>query len=292
MACVSYALADSANTSDSLKLLIMPAMDDKDVLQADDGQFSEDIQPDVKTEELQMPEGFDTYPAPRVSYDRNQSKESEMESVVPKSSLDNTTDDIVSQPVVIEMPESKEEAKQDEIAKTDQDIDEAIDGQGNIPSKSEAINADAKESENTTINQTKEDEPAIQALPDFEEAKSEVLKYQEQLRFKKDSPDDVPQISKEDLKTAEGATDEEYTSISAAEFDAEKVQFISNETQVLMLPNDDVVLGKLTNEAQLALMSMYSYLEIFWKNYDRIERMPKRMEINQFINDYDKNFKK
>lgn len=292
MACVSYASAYSDDISDSPKLLIMPAMDDKDVLQADDGQFSEDIQPDVKTGELKMPEGFDTYPAPRFSDDRNQSNESEMESVIPKSSLDNTTDDSVSQRVVIEVPESKEEEKQDEIAETGQDVNEAIDSQGNIPSESETINVDAKESENTTVNHTKEDEPVIQSLPDSEEAKSEVLKYQEQLRLKKDSPDDVPQISKEDLKTAKGANDEEYTSISAAEFDAEKVQFINNETQVLMLPNDDVVLGKLTNEAQLALMSMYSYLEIFWKNYDRIERMPKRMEINQFINNYDKNFKK
>ena len=54
----------------------------------------------------------------------------------------------------------------------------------------------------------------------------------------------------------------------------EQLQFVNNEAQVLILPNDDVVLGELTESARINDMDLYLYIKKFWENYNRIKREP------------------
>ena len=74
------------------------------------------------------------------------------------------------------------------------------------------------------------------------------------------------------------------------ELDSTQLQFVNNEAQVLILPNDDVVLGELTESARINDMDLYLYIKTFWENYNRIKREPQREVIESFIEEYDENF--
>ncbi|WP_342278313.1 palindromic element RPE1 domain-containing protein [Candidatus Tisiphia endosymbiont of Myopa tessellatipennis] len=60
-------------------------------------------------------------------------------------------------------------------------------------------------------------------------------------------------------------------------------EFVQDETQMLLLPNDDVVLGELTEEARLEQMDMYSFIQMFKKIYDSDNRKQQRKMIDNFI---------
>ena len=74
------------------------------------------------------------------------------------------------------------------------------------------------------------------------------------------------------------------------ELDSKQLQFVNNEAQVLILPNDDVVLGEVTKQARINNMDLHAYIKKFWKNYGVLKREPKRQELEQFIENYDENF--
>jgi uncharacterized protein len=74
------------------------------------------------------------------------------------------------------------------------------------------------------------------------------------------------------------------------EIDPTQLQFVNNETQVLLLPDDDIVLGELTEAAKLYYMDLREYIEIFWNNYNKLKREPKRQELERFLEEYDENF--
>ena len=63
-----------------------------------------------------------------------------------------------------------------------------------------------------------------------------------------------------------------------------------NEAQVLILPNDDIVLGVLVDEAKLEQMDFRSYIDKFWENYNKLKREPRRLEIERFVENYDELF--
>ena len=67
----------------------------------------------------------------------------------------------------------------------------------------------------------------------------------------------------------------------------EAIKFIKDETQVLLLPNDDVVLGVLTEEARLEQMDMYAFFKVFKQLFDKENRTRQRQLIDNFINSYD-----
>ncbi|MCC8417675.1 MAG: ankyrin repeat domain-containing protein [Rickettsia endosymbiont of Bryobia graminum] len=79
--------------------------------------------------------------------------------------------------------------------------------------------------------------------------------------------------------------------IPKQEMSEELVQFINNETQMLLLPNDDIVLGKLIDDARIEQMDMYSFVTEFKKIYDRDKRKNQRQQIDNFINNYSNNFR-
>lgn len=66
----------------------------------------------------------------------------------------------------------------------------------------------------------------------------------------------------------------------------ELVKFEKDETQMLLLPNDDVVLGVLTEDARLEQMDMYKFIKIAKQSYDRKSQVKKRYLIEHFINSY------
>ncbi len=122
-------------------------------------------------------------------------------------------------------------------------------------------------------------------LPKKEE--SSISKFARAFEGKKSNKIELPKITEEDfVKNDEGVAAKK----ESIELDSTQLQFVNNEAQVLILPNDDVVLGKLTKQAHIDNIDLYSYIKKFWQNYNRLEREPKREEIENFIEEYDENF--
>ncbi|HJD56121.1 MAG TPA: hypothetical protein LFW21_05790 [Rickettsia endosymbiont of Pyrocoelia pectoralis] len=68
-------------------------------------------------------------------------------------------------------------------------------------------------------------------------------------------------------------------------------KFAKNETQMLLLPNDDVVLGKLTAEAKLEQMDIYSYIKLAQQKEAWIVNADRRKAVENFIK-YDNDLEK
>jgi ankyrin repeat protein len=122
--------------------------------------------------------------------------------------------------------------------------------------------------------------PATQSSQNSEAAN--VKTYRQHLQDRLNKTQKLPEISKDDLNPV--AVPEDTNSA--------QMKFVNDEAQVLILPNDEVVLGEVTKESQLELMDLNSYLKIFWDNYNSIKNEPARQAINSFIENYDSNFNK
>ncbi|WP_016917021.1 ankyrin repeat domain-containing protein [Rickettsia honei] len=68
-------------------------------------------------------------------------------------------------------------------------------------------------------------------------------------------------------------------------------KFVKDETQMLLLPDDDIVLGKLTEQATLEQMDMYAYIELFQKKAEWIASAERRKVVESFIK-YDNDINK
>ena len=66
----------------------------------------------------------------------------------------------------------------------------------------------------------------------------------------------------------------------------EVIKFAKDETQMVLLPNDDVVLGVLTDDARLEQMDMYKFIKIAKQSDDKKSQIKKRHLIENFINSY------
>ncbi|WP_425360738.1 MULTISPECIES: ankyrin repeat domain-containing protein [unclassified Candidatus Tisiphia] len=73
---------------------------------------------------------------------------------------------------------------------------------------------------------------------------------------------------------------------SIKEISPEMALFIEDEKQMLFLPDDDIVLGELTEEARLNQMAMYAFIQMFKRIYDSEHRENQRKIINRFIDNY------
>lgn len=131
--------------------------------------------------------------------------------------------------------------------------------------------------------------PDYASAPDnSQKTESRIEKFTKNFTNKKSGNIELPKITEQDYETNEKGEIKR----DIAEIDSTQLQFINNETQVLILPNDDVVLGKLTEHAKINEMDLYSYIKLFWENYDRLKREPQREIIESFIEEYDENFNK
>lgn len=99
--------------------------------------------------------------------------------------------------------------------------------------------------------------------------------------------DSLPKISDKDL-----AHNNDRLLEDIAKTDPKQLKFIADEAKVLIISNDDIVLGELTEEATLELMDFSSYVQLFWRDYDRRKRSEGRQVIDDFIENYDDNFNK
>ncbi|MCP5378377.1 MAG: ankyrin repeat domain-containing protein [Rickettsiaceae bacterium] len=122
--------------------------------------------------------------------------------------------------------------------------------------------------------------PATQSSQNNEAAN--VKTYRQHLQDRLNKTQKLPEISKDDLNPVAVPEDTNPA----------QMKFVNDEAQVLILPNDEVVLGEVTKESQLELMDLNSYLKIFWDNYNSIKNEPARQAINSFIENYDSNFNK
>ncbi len=111
---------------------------------------------------------------------------------------------------------------------------------------------------------------------------SNVKTYRQHFQDRLNKTQQLPEISKDDLNPV----------AAPEEANPAQMKFVNDEAQVLILPNDEVVLGEVTKESQLELMDLNSYLKIFWDNYYSIKNEPARKAINNFIKNYDANFNK
>lgn len=143
------------------------------------------------------------------------------------------------------------------------------------------------EIENNSIPDTTLPVPDYASATDnSQKTESRIEKFTKNFANKKSGNIELPKITEQDYKTNEkGEIKKE-----SAEMDSTQLQFVNNETQVLILPNDDVVLGKLTEHAKIHEMDLYSYIKLFWENYERLKREPQREVIERFIEEYDENF--
>jgi len=235
--------------------------------------------------------------------DGEQKTDDEVSNDVPQDKPVVSDDDINTQQAIPPLPalpnesNSEKQNSEENNIKVDNSSAIEVEEKDNISEQKE--NTKDVPHGNKKIDTTKEgysnigeNSPELSNTDSSTEKKSSISKYKEELRSRRASKKSVPQVTEEDLAPVDNNITEEYSKVSAADFDSEQVQFINNEARVLTLPNDDVVLGHVTEEAKLKLMSVYYYLEIFWKNYNRLLREPQRMKVDRFIDNYEENFKK
>jgi len=130
--------------------------------------------------------------------------------------------------------------------------------------------------------------PTYASTPEVpKEPETSVSKFTKTFESRKSNQIELPKITEEDFIAND---DGEAIKQESIELDSKQLQFVNNEAQVLILPNDDVVLGRLTKQARINDMDLHEYKKRFWKNYDMLKREPKREEIEQFIENYDENF--
>lgn len=142
------------------------------------------------------------------------------------------------------------------------------------------------EAENNTISDATLPPPDYATIQDDpQKLETKIDKYTNNLTNKESEQMELPKITEEDYETNEKGEIKK-----SAEIDPVQLQFVNNETQVLILPEDDVVLGELTKKAKLHEMDLYSYIKLFWANYYKLKREPQREVIERFIEEYDENF--
>ena len=112
---------------------------------------------------------------------------------------------------------------------------------------------------------------------------SNISKFTRSIVNNKSGPTELPKITHKDY-----AKKDDGSIIKKQPLKPIQLQFINNEAQVLILPNDDIVLGQLTSEAKINEMDFRLYIRKFWENYNFLKREPKREMINKFIKKYDK----
>ena len=69
--------------------------------------------------------------------------------------------------------------------------------------------------------------------------------------------------------------------------DLKQIKFIDNESKVLIMPSDDIVLGKLTKRAKYDLLDCNKYCQTFLCFIDKMIARSKRQLINKYLRNYD-----
>ena len=70
----------------------------------------------------------------------------------------------------------------------------------------------------------------------------------------------------------------------------ENTKFINDEVVNLLLPNDEVVLGALTDKEYIELLNYSEYIRLFWNNFYRNQQIPSEILVQKFLENYDLKF--
>ena len=123
--------------------------------------------------------------------------------------------------------------------------------------------------------------PSYSSDQELNSNNSNLSKYQEKFKYNKKEIKNIAQISSKELLNKND---------NLAENDVNQADFIKNEAQVLTLPNDDVVLGDVIEEAKYEQMDFLYYINEFWNLYFELLREPKRKILDDYIKNYNTNF--
>jgi hypothetical protein len=183
-----------------------------------------------------------------------------------------------------------------ELPKTDDDQD-AIKSEENkdkvvLPEEDSEKNLEEDSEKN--ISQTEQKENNVLPIPDYaltpnpsQEQETSVSKLTKAFENEKANKIELPKITENDfVENDEGKAIKQ----ESVELDSAQLLFVNNETKVLILPNDGVVLGEVSKKDKIDDLDLNSYIDIFWSNYYRLERAHKKDEIELFIDSYDENF--
>ena len=75
--------------------------------------------------------------------------------------------------------------------------------------------------------------------------------------------------------------------VTPHELSPEEALFVSDEAKILLLPDDDIILGKLSEQARIEQMDMHPYLKLFQESLDKARRADQETAIDNFIINYD-----
>lgn len=189
----------------------------------------------------------------------------------------------------LELPSELADMKTD----LEKDSDKIID-QKPITPVGEAIIEDKNSDEITSfVPQVPEEDNSKLAIPNYSpdlvEPTINISKYNKEIQSKQKSPQLVDKITSKELEAGVNNF-EKFTDVAEADLDETQLEFVNNEAQMLILSNDDIVLGELTQAAKLELMDFRLYIKLFWDQYSRIKAEGKRGVIEEFIENYDENF--
>jgi len=89
-------------------------------------------------------------------------------------------------------------------------------------------------------------------------------------------------IKKESEKRSDNSNNKEIT--------MDQTRFVNDEAKVLLLPNDEIVLGQLLENIKIEQMDAHSYMNLFQKFEEQEVQLDKRMVVDSFLENYDHNF--
>lgn len=188
----------------------------------------------------------------------------------------------------IEQSASKDSDRKnlDDLPNIPDQTTKAYSASSNLPANREDDLLQEEELAYSQEDLSEEDKPFISELPQKENQKGKIASFRDQIKRKLSNTEELPRLSEKQLKK----TNTEDDSRLSQELDNRQLRFVNNETQVLKLPNDDIVLGKLTEEARIEAMDFRSYVNLFWKNYEQIKDEGARESVESFLETYDENF--
>ncbi len=100
----------------------------------------------------------------------------------------------------------------------------------------------------------------------------------------------VPAKAPEILKTKQVKKTKHNHSEKIVELTPVQQKFIQDEMVMFLIPDDDIVLGKLTTEAALKEREGKEYIHLFWKGYEYYDKEMEDYETEIFITTYNHHY--
>lgn len=241
--------------------------------------------------ELALPEGFEEFAEEQSNGGKTKSASESKDKISGADSVEEVRSEPEIDVVITQNPEQELLLP---VQNNDQSVDKKLSKKSDADTQKQPEEKLAKSptlSENKIeplISSEKSDRIKV-ATPNYipeEGSKSIIDKYKTQLDIRKSTPQQIEQIAEGEL-VIDNSQIEKFTDETAADIDSETLQFVNNEAQVLLLPDDDVIEGKLTQEAKLNMMDLRSYIQLFWSKYEKAKRAYDSYKLDKFIDDYE-----